>query len=141
MGLKIIAIHLFLQRPATEREVSRYEYLRGLWEEFDPEERARYGFRRPQDMAKERETVRRFVRYEAESPMINEIKIEPVEIESGRPGATDRVKRVIARMFTRYAKARHEFFYVVAEFAAGKGDSMLKTIVARSQVRLWNVRH
>lgn len=135
MTSHISGLELVLQRYAREDEMEKYNHMLMMWEAMGEEERRRRGLERVTDLARPESPLRDAVRYIGDKLMINERYAENVNIPVGVPGAREALKRLVARMLSRYTTADHVSFYVIAEFSDEKGRSKgFRTVVARHAI-------
>jgi hypothetical protein len=128
----LIRIHLYLQRPASEKEILSYQRYQRRWEAMDFTRRPS----RVRDLMPDDAPGAKVVYYATrEEPLANDIFTNEARIERGVPGANDKFKRVVSRMISLYRRPEHGAFYVVGEFAErGVRAPVFRTIVARTEL-------
>lgn len=151
--MKLIRIHLYLQRPATRSELAEYKYFQDIFDNMGREERERNQIRRPVDLMTEKVSARNVVYYGSRyAPMYNEIFTAPVEIETGTPGANEEYRRAFAELMRDHIGRKRakpvETFYIVGEFDVATTTksgrvghrSEFRTITARTEIPLRHLR-
>jgi hypothetical protein len=113
----IIEIHLILQRPATPDEIREYENLKRLFDEMTPEERKAQGISRVQHLAGPDNPAAHVTRYTNGAAKFDEIYKQSGKLQTGVPGATEMLKRVVSTMLSQYRTNRHESFYVLGNLS------------------------
>lgn len=131
----ITAIQLIMMRAATQAERDAYAELERLYDDMDEDERRERGIHKPADLGSDRNPGSHVTHY-ATGAYYSETFREEGLIQMGIPGATERMKKVIASMLKRYASRRHLQYYAVGEIEDSKGRPMgFRTLCARTEFR------
>lgn len=141
--MKLISVHLVLQRPATEEEISEYEYYKEIFDSMDPEQRALNDIHRPADLAREADNPAKNVVYYGtrREPIFNEEYVRPTDITAAKAGANEAIKRILASMIAENRRPEHETFHASGEFEIDGVYIGFKNLAARSEFPVRGVRH
>ncbi|MCP5101865.1 MAG: hypothetical protein GY950_00715 [bacterium] len=135
LGMQIDAIHLSLQRPASDEEITEYEYLKEIFDAMSAEEKALNDIKRVVDLAADDSPARHVVYYGGtrREPLYNEIYTEPVLIKVGIAGANNEIRAQLSAMIAKYREPVHETFHSAGEFSHNGVDIGFKNITARAE--------
>lgn len=130
----ITNLQLILQRAARKAELERHGRLQRRWDKMDPDNRPA----RPALLAPEGSAERNLVYYATrETPLVNEIFEEKGHLQTGEPGANDRLRAIVASMLSRYRKPYHLSYYVIGELSTNDGTPAgFRTLAARTEFSL-----
>lgn len=150
--MKLVRIHLYLQRPARRAELAEFEYFKNIFDAMSPDERQANDIHRPQDLMRESVKARNVVYYGSRDvPMFNQVFTAPVDIDTGKPGANEAYKRAFTPLMQKHLRPGHETFYIVGEFkvpgkkSGAKGRRTIcaefRTLTARTEIPIRHLRH